>query len=90
MKEAVQTMNGNIRILKGDIQMVRGDLQKLEERTDTKMDAKFEKFAATITQHMNVVAENLVHDFNGIFKDRLEQHEDRIVRLEKHVGLVRV
>lgn len=54
------------------------------------MDAKFEKFAEIITQHMNVVAENLVHDFNGIFKDRLEQHEDRITRLEEHTGLARV
>ena len=33
------------------------DLQLLEER---------------LVQHFNVVAENLVHDFKGIFEDRLE------------------
>ncbi len=62
------------------------ELKKLEER----MDAKFERLAEELTQHMNVVAENIVYDFKGIFKDRLEQHEDRIIRLEKHTGLVSV
>ena len=46
------------------------DLQLLEER---------------LVQHFNVVAENLVHDFKGIFEDRLEQHSDRF---HQHEGRI--
>lgn len=69
------------------------ELKNLEKRMDArfeKIDGKFEQLTADLTQHMNVVAENLVYDFKGIFKDRLEQHEDRITHLEKHTGLVQV
>lgn len=59
------------------------DLQEL--RTEAKKDLR--EMEERLVQHFNVVAENLVHDFKGIFKDRLEQHEDRIVRLEQHVGI---
>lgn len=73
----------------------KADLQAMEKRTkkdlqelrlETKKD--LQAMETRLVQHFNVVAENLVHDFKGIFKDRLEQHEDRIVLLEQHVGLV--
>jgi hypothetical protein len=41
-----------------------------------------------LKEHFDFVAENIKHDFQGAFKDKLEQHEDRIVRLEEHAGLV--
>lgn len=61
------------------------DLQATESRLKNDMQA----METRLMQHFNVVAENLVHDFHGVFKDRLEQHEDRIVRLEQHAGLTR-
>ena len=48
-----------------------------------------------VKRYADVKHEKLVHDFQGIFKDRLEvhkdrltAHEDRIVRLERHLGLL--
>lgn len=38
--------------------------------------------------HFDVVSENMRHDFLGAHKDRIENHENRIHRLEDHVGLV--
>ena len=35
-----------------------------------------------------LVAEDLRHELFGITKDRLEGHEERIVRLERHTKLV--
>lgn len=59
------------------------DLQEMKEGTKKDLQAMEKR----LVQHFNVVAENLVYDFQGVFKDRLEQHEDRIVRLEQHAGL---
>lgn len=63
------------------------DLQAVEKRLTEATKKDLQAMETRLVQHFNVVAENLVHDFKGIFKDRLEQHEDRIVRLEQHVGL---
>jgi len=38
-------------------------------------------------QHFDLVAENLKYDFLGAHKDRIENHEDRIRRLERKVRL---
>ena len=56
-----------------NIPATKKDLHELEER---------------LKLHFETVAENLLHDFQGIFKDRLEQHEDRLRRLEQYTGLV--
>lgn len=61
---------------------LKKDIKELREKDLRDMERR-------LMQHFNVVAENLVHDFKGIFKDRPGQHEDSIVRLEQHVGLAR-
>lgn len=73
---------------KKDLQELRLETKKdlAELKVGVKRDLR--EMEGRLVQHFNVVAENLVHDFKGIFKDRLEQHEDRIVRLEQHAGLV--
>lgn len=38
-------------------------------------------------QYFDVVAENLRYDLVGIYKDRTEDHEQRIKRLERKTGL---
>lgn len=81
-------VDDNIPATKKDLrdlgQAVKKDLTDLEQRVDQKL----EQMEARLVQHFNVVAENLVADFKGIFKDRLEQHEDRITRLERKAGLI--
>lgn len=66
---------------------IDAQLEQSEGRIDAKMSAKLEELESRLTRHFTLVAENLVHDFQGIFKDRLEQHEDRLTRLEQHTGL---
>lgn len=40
-----------------------------------------------IKRHFDVVAENLLYDFKGALNDKIQNHENRIVRIEEHVGL---
>jgi hypothetical protein len=63
------------------------DLLDLEARMDRRLDRTMQDLKSRLIAHFNVVAENLVHDFKGIFVDRLAQHEDRIVRLERRTGI---
>ncbi|MBI3332038.1 hypothetical protein HYZ99_03710 [Candidatus Peregrinibacteria bacterium] len=41
-----------------------------------------------IIHEFKVVAEDIRHDAMGAQKDRIEQHDDRIKRLEKHTKLI--
>lgn len=61
--------------------------QKTEQRF-TDMEEKMEEWKEEIVHEFRIVAENIKHDFQGAFHDKLEQHENRIVRLESRVGLV--
>lgn len=57
---------------------------------DAKLDTtRMEGFAADIKRHFDVVAENMLYDFKGAFKDKLSVHDDRLDRLEVHTGLRR-
>ena len=51
------------------------------------LEEKMELWKKELKDHFDLVAENIKHDFKGAFHDKLEQHEDRIVQLEEHVGL---
>ena len=42
---------------------------------------------ARTKEHFDLVAENLKHDFVGAFHDKVQQHEDRLVRLEMRSGM---
>lgn len=52
-----------------------------------RLEARLDQMEKDLMRYFKVVAEDLTHDYRGIFKDRLEQHDDRIVRLEQHTGL---
>lgn len=80
----------------------KDDLIQLENRLDKKFDAKFEAFEKRMVafmdtkmdtleqrmyRHFHVIAEDLIHDFRGAHKDKISQHEDRILVLEKRVGI---
>lgn len=40
--------------------------------------------------YFDLALENAVYDIKGANKDKIENHEDRIIRLEKHAGLVKM
>ncbi len=54
-----------------------------------KMYTAIERFKKEIVHEFHTVVEGLRHDDLGIIKDQTQGHEDRIVRLERHSGLVR-
>lgn len=76
---------------KQDIYLLMEQMGKYYQQTEHRfagMEERITKEGKETRHHFDVVAENIKHDFQGAFHDRLEQHEDRIVRLEERVGLV--
>lgn len=76
--------------------LVRNDgrtssLEKRMDNMEQKMDAleqKMERDKKEIIHEFHIVAEDIKHNFQGAFHDKLEQHGDRILRIERRVGLV--
>lgn len=62
----------------------RGEMRSLKEQITDQITASEKE----VKRHFDVCTEQLVHDFKGIFKDRLEQHEERITRLERAVRII--
>jgi hypothetical protein len=80
---------------KQDIQMVMTALGKLYDanerrkdeiigEVDGKIDAKIVASEERVKHHFDLAVETIRHDLKGANKDRLADHEDRIVRLEEH------
>lgn len=59
----------------------------LETRVTEWREEMFE-WKEEVKEHFNLVAENLRYDLVGIYKDRTEDHEQRIRRLERKTGVV--
>lgn len=73
---------------KKDIEQFVEHIQSLIANMEERMEERITKEGEETRRHFDVVAENIKHDFQGAFHDKLEQHEDRIVRLEGRVGLI--
>ena len=71
---------------KEDVKGIMEYLVRNDGRTSS-LEKKMEKDKKEISHEFHVVAEDIKHDFKGAFKDRVEQHDDRILRLEQHTGL---
>lgn len=84
---------------KQDLHLLQQDFHLLREGVDqfkTDVMQSFQElredmrtWKSEVIHEFHVVAEDMRHDAFGIQKDRLENHEDRIVRLEHHAGLSR-
>jgi hypothetical protein len=62
--------------------------QQWKEEIIDHLDKRVAASEAQTKAHFDLVAENITHDFqHGALHDRIEQHGDRIGRLERHVGL---
>lgn len=82
---------------KKDIEMLMGEIGKLYDANErwkddilVGVDGKILASEKRTKEHFDVVAENLHYDFLGAHKDKIENHEDRIVRLEQRAGLARI
>jgi len=84
------TADPNAPATKEDIRLLMEGIGKLYEANEQWKADIVEQIAASevrTKEHFDLVAENLTHDFQSAFRDKLEQHEDRIVRLERDAGL---
>lgn len=82
---------GDLQQFIAHIERVIGDLQKnMNEQIEDargELRGEMQELHTETRRHFDVVAENIKHDFKGAFHDKLEQHDDRIIRLEQHAGL---
>lgn len=67
------------RATKQDITLLMNEIGKLYDAN--------ERWKEELKLHFDTVAENLVADFRGALSDKIDQHETRIVRLERHTGI---
>lgn len=76
---------------KEDICLLMEQMGKYYDQTDKNIGELRQDMTAwkkEIIHEFYVVAENIRHDLlKGALHDKIEQHEDRIIRLEQHVGL---
>lgn len=52
----------------------------------TKVDNDLREVEKHLCRHVTIMYGQLLHDFKGIFADRLSQFDDRLVRVERHLG----
>lgn len=83
------TVDQNIPATKADIEFLMEQMgnyfTKTEERiADLKED--IERWKAEMMHEFRVVAEDIRHDFRGAFHDKLDQHETRIMRIERYLA----
>jgi hypothetical protein len=71
---------------KKDVQLLMQEMGKLYEKI-SKLYVANERWKEEIVHEFKVVAENIRHDMIGIHKDKIANHEDRLVRLEQHMGV---
>ena len=58
---------------------------KTESRFN-ELDDRFIEYKEEIKRYFDVRVEDIRHDLLGVNKDKIELHEDRIRRLERHAG----
>ena len=71
----------------GQLHQANERLYQANERWKNEILDANKEWKEEIKHHFEFVAENLLHDFRGAKQDKIEQHEDRIARLERHAGL---
>lgn len=75
---------------KEDIRMLMEQIGSYFDRTESRLGDlrdEMEGSKEEIIRHFDVRVEDIRHDLLGANKDKLENHEDRLVRLERHAGL---
>ncbi len=76
---------------KDDIQMLMGEIGKLydaNERWKDEILGTNQQRKEEIKRHFDLTVETIRHDLQGANRDRIENHEDRIVRIEQRLKIV--
>ena len=76
---------------KEDIRLLMEEIGKLYMATEqwkTEIIGKMQEWKTEIVHEFHIVAENMRHDYLGAHKDRIENHEDRLRRLERRARFV--
>jgi hypothetical protein len=88
------TSDPNATATKQDIQLLMEEMGKLYAANERwkneiidEVDGRIVASEERTKRHFEVVAEDIKHDFQGAFHDKLQQHEERLARLEQHAGL---
>jgi|GEM_PF-4489351 len=69
------------------MQTILTAMQDMEKRLLFAVDEKITNAVSGSEHRLLVVMEDLRHDMIGTHKDKISQHEDRIVKIELHTGL---
>lgn len=88
-KGDIQTLMEYIHHAFEDMERRFQNLEHSFEALEKDVAAHLKESEGRVKQYFDVVAENIRHDFlHGALPDKIEQHEDRIRRLEQHAGLI--
>lgn len=81
--------NGKAPATKKDLQQFVKHIEGLIGDMEGRIGRRIVEENKETRRHFDVVAENIRHDLlKGALNDKVEQHEDRIQKLEEHTGLV--
>lgn len=81
--------NGKAPATKKDIQQFVKHIEGLIGDMEGRIGRRIVEENKETRRHFDVVYENMRHDLlKGALNDKVEQHEDRIQKLEEHTGLV--
>lgn len=81
--------NGKAPATKRDLQQFVKHIEGLIGDMEGRVGRRIVEENKETRRHFDVVAENIRHDLlKGALNDKVEQHEDRIQKLEEHTGLV--
>ena len=86
----IALVKDKIGLLQEDIAFVKtaiGQLRQANERWKNEILDANKEWKDEIKRHFDLVAEHLLHDLRGAHHDKIQQHDDRLVRLERHAGL---
>ncbi|MFH0770977.1 MAG: hypothetical protein V1926_06445 [Candidatus Peregrinibacteria bacterium] len=80
LMESIGKLYDDIHEFKDD---VSGKITDLKGEIEEKIAASEDR----VKRHFDVVAEDLRHDVLGANRDEIESIKDRVIRIERHVGL---
>jgi FKBP-type peptidyl-prolyl cis-trans isomerase (trigger factor) len=80
---------------KEDIRLLMEQIGTYYSQTQQQIEAYYSQTQVQIAEmeermmrHFDVTVETIRHDLLGANKDKIESHEDRLGRLERHTGLL--
>jgi hypothetical protein len=86
LQAGLQQVQADVRFLTEQFAILLDRADQTEQKLDDLRD-DMGRWKDEIVHEFRVIAEELRHDLIGAHKDKISNHEDRLVRLERHAGL---